>query len=95
MVPSGFVMRVQTASLVPADDNCNIPNVIVTGPGADNILGTADDTVINLNPWMTRTIAITPVNGTQKLNQVTITVSYIYQGRTTQFVLVSYISGWA
>jgi len=78
-----------------ADDNCNIPNVIVTGPGSDNILGTADDTVINLNPWMTRTIAITPVNGTQKLNQVIITVSYIYQGRTTQFVLVSYISGWA
>jgi prepilin-type N-terminal cleavage/methylation domain-containing protein len=78
-----------------ADDNCNVPNVIVTGPGSDNILGTADDTVINLNPWMTRTIAITPVNGTQKLNQVTITVSSIYQGRTTQFVLVSYISGWA
>jgi prepilin-type N-terminal cleavage/methylation domain-containing protein len=78
-----------------ADDNCNIPNVIVTGPGADNILGTADDTVINLNPWMTRTIAITPVNGTQKLNQVTITVRYVFQGRTAQFVLVSYISGWA
>jgi len=78
-----------------ADDNCNMPNVIVTGPGSDNILGTGDDTVINLNPWMTRTIAITPVNGTQQLNQVTITVNYIYQGRTTQFVLVSYISGWA
>ena len=78
-----------------ADDNCNIPNVIVTGPGSDNILGTGDDTVINLNPWMTRTIAITPVNGTQQLNQVTITVNYTYQGRTTQFVLVSYISGWA
>ena len=72
-----------------------MPNVIVTGPGSDNILGTGDDTVINLNPWMTRTIAITPVNGTQQLNQVTITVNYIYQGRTTQFVLVSYISGWA
>jgi len=78
-----------------ADDNCNMPNVIVTGPGSDNILGTGDDTVINLNPWMTRTIAITPVNGTQQLNQVTITVNYTYQGRTTQFVLVSYISGWA
>ena len=78
-----------------ADDNCNMPNVIVTGPGSDNILGTGDDTVINLNPWMTRTIAITPVNGTQRLNQVTITVNYTYQGRTSQFVLVSYISGWA
>jgi prepilin-type N-terminal cleavage/methylation domain-containing protein len=77
------------------DDNCGIPNVIVTGPGTDNVLGTADDTVINLNPWMTRTIAIVPVNGTQKLNQVTITVNYTYQGRTSQFVLVSYISGWA
>jgi prepilin-type N-terminal cleavage/methylation domain-containing protein len=78
-----------------ADDNCAIPNVIVTGPGPDKILGTADDTVINLNPWMTRTIAITPVAGTPKLNQVTITVKYIYEGRTSQFVLVSYISGWA
>jgi len=79
----------------PADDNCNIPNVIVTGPGPDNILGTADDTVINLNTWMTRTIAINPVNGTQRLNQVTVTVTYTYQGRRSQFVLVSYISGWA
>jgi type II secretory pathway pseudopilin PulG len=78
-----------------ADDNCNIPNVIVTGPGPDGILGTADDTIINLNPWMTRTIAITPVASTAKLNQVTITVNYIYQGKTSQFVLVSYISGWA
>jgi hypothetical protein len=26
---------------------------------------------------------------------VTITVAYTYQGRTSQFVLVSYISGWA
>jgi prepilin-type N-terminal cleavage/methylation domain-containing protein len=78
-----------------ADDNCNIPDVIVTGPGPDNILGTADDTVINLNPWMTRTIAIVPVAGTQTLNQITITVNYAYLGRNNQFVLVSYISGWA
>ena len=78
-----------------ADDNCNIPDVIVTGPGPDNVLGTADDTVINLNPWMTRTIAIVPVPNTAELNQVTITVKYTYLGRTSQFVLVSYISGWA
>lgn len=78
-----------------ADDNCGIPNVIVTGPGPDQVLGTADDTVINLNPWMTRTVAIVPVQGTAKLNQITITVNYTYQGRTSQFVLVSYISGWA
>jgi prepilin-type N-terminal cleavage/methylation domain-containing protein len=78
-----------------ADDNCAVPNVIVTGPGPDQVLGTADDTVINLNPWMTRTIAIVPVQGTTNLNQVTITVLYTYQGRSSQFVLVSYISGWA
>ena len=78
-----------------ADDNCAIPDVIVTGPGPDQVLGTADDTVINLNPWMTRTIAIVPVQGTPKLNQVTITVNYTYQGRSSQFVLVSYVSGWA
>src|SRR5271166_597317 len=75
-----------------ADDNCALPNVIVTGPGPDQVLGTADDTVINLNPWMTRTIAIVPVAGTTNLNQVTITVNYTYQGRKSQFVLVSYVS---
>jgi prepilin-type N-terminal cleavage/methylation domain-containing protein len=78
-----------------ADDDAANPNVIVTGPGPDHVLGTADDTVINLNPWMTRTIAIRPVAGTAKLNQITITVNYTYLGRTSQFVLVSYISGWA
>jgi prepilin-type N-terminal cleavage/methylation domain-containing protein len=78
-----------------ADDNCAIPDVIVTGPGPDQVLGTADDTVINLNPWMTRTIAITPVAGIQELNQITITVNYVCQGQPAKFVLVSYISGYA
>jgi hypothetical protein len=77
------------------DDDAATPNVIVTGPGTDKILGTADDTIINLNPWMTRTIAIVPVPNTPRLNQVTITVNYVYQGQAGQFVLVSYISGWA
>ena len=43
-----------------ADDLTNSPDVIITGPGPDGILGTADDTYIPLNPWMTRTITITP-----------------------------------
>jgi prepilin-type N-terminal cleavage/methylation domain-containing protein len=78
-----------------ADDNAALPDVVVTGPGPDNVLGTADDTTINLNPWMTRTIVITPIAATPKLRQVVITVNYVYGGRNGQFVLTSFISGWA
>jgi prepilin-type N-terminal cleavage/methylation domain-containing protein len=78
-----------------ADDDGGNPNTIVIGPGPDNILGTADDQSINLNPWMTRTILISPVPGTPNLNQVTITVIYLYQGQTNQFQLISYLSAFS
>ncbi|HUL33132.1 MAG TPA: prepilin-type N-terminal cleavage/methylation domain-containing protein [Candidatus Eisenbacteria bacterium] len=78
-----------------ADDDTNTPDSIVTGPGPDNIFGTADDIQVNLNPWMTRTIAFTPVKGTPNLNQITITITYTYQGRTSTFVLTTYISNYA
>jgi len=78
-----------------ADDDGTNPNSIVVGPGPDNILGTADDQIINLNPWMTRTILIAAVPGTPNLNQVTITVIYIYQGQTNQFQLISYLSAFS
>jgi len=78
-----------------ADDDAANPNAIVIAPGPDQILGTSDDVTINLNPWMTRTIAITPVNGTPNLNQVTVTISYLYEGQTGQFQLVCYISNYA
>jgi prepilin-type N-terminal cleavage/methylation domain-containing protein len=78
-----------------ADDDGANPNTIVIGPGPDNILGTADDQTINLNPWMTRTILISPVAGTPNLNQVTITVIWAYQGQTNQFQLISYLSAFS
>jgi prepilin-type N-terminal cleavage/methylation domain-containing protein len=78
-----------------ADDNANDPDVIITGPGPDGILGTADDTYIPLNPWMTRTIAITPVANYPNMVLVTITVSYAYQGKVGQVQLVSYVSSYS
>jgi prepilin-type N-terminal cleavage/methylation domain-containing protein len=78
-----------------ADDDTTNPDVIITGPGPDGILGTADDTYIPLNPWMTRTIAITPVNSYANMVQITITVKYSYLGQVGQVQLVSYISSYS
>lgn len=79
-----------------ADDDVNNPNTIIIGPpGNDDIMTTAGDQTINLNPMMTRTIAFTPVTGTPNLNQVTVTISYTVQGQTGQFQLVCYISNYA
>lgn len=78
-----------------ADDDANNPDGIVVGPGPDGILGTADDIQIPLNPWMTRTIAIVPVPNQVNLNQITITISFTYQGQTSKVQLVSYISSYA
>jgi prepilin-type N-terminal cleavage/methylation domain-containing protein len=79
-----------------ADDDANNPNTIIIGPpGNDDIMSTAGDKVINLNPMMTRTIVFTPVTGTPNLNQVTVTVSYTVQGQTNQFQLICYISNYA
>lgn len=78
-----------------ADDDTTNPDGIVVGPGPDNILGTADDIKIPLNPWMTRTIAITTLPNQTNLNQITITINYNYQGQTGQVKLVSYISSYA
>jgi len=78
-----------------ADDDSANPDGVVTGPGPDGILGTADDTTIPLNPWMTRTIAIQPVQNQTNLNQITITINYTYQGQNGQVVLVSYISSYS
>jgi prepilin-type N-terminal cleavage/methylation domain-containing protein len=78
-----------------ADDLVNSPDGIVVAPGPDNVFGTADDIQINLNPWMTRTIAFSPVNNVPNLLQITVTINYTYQGRANQFVLVSYISNYS
>ena len=77
------------------DDDCTNPDVIVLGPGPDGEFGTADDVVANLNPWMTRTILIAPVASTPNLNQVTITINWTFEGRSSSYVLVSYISDYS
>src|SRR6202008_2420070 len=74
-----------------ADDDANNPDGIVVGPGPDGILGTADDIQIPLNPWMTRTITIVPVPNQVNLNQITITINYMYQGQAGKVQLVGYI----
>lgn len=82
--------------IVGTADDGPTPDTIIVGPGPDNVFGTADDVQVNLNPWMTRTIAfIQNVNGTQNLNQITITITYTYGGRTSTFVLNTYISNYA
>lgn len=78
-----------------AEDNTNAPDEIITGPGPDGILGTADDTYIPLNPWMKRTITITPVENYTNMVMITVTVSYTYEGQTGQVQLVSYVSSYS
>jgi prepilin-type N-terminal cleavage/methylation domain-containing protein len=76
------------------DDLTTQPDGITVGPGPDGMFGTSDDQVINLNPWMTRTIAIAPTS-TPNLNKITVTMNWTYAGQTSQWVLVSYISNYS
>jgi len=79
-----------------SDDVTSQPDVITTAPGPDGIFGTADDIVVNLNPWMTRTIVITNQGPTNpNLDEVTITINWVYEGRQGQYVLTSYISNYS
>lgn len=73
--------------------------LVIIGPGPDGILGTADDQTVNLNPWMTRTIAISPVviGGVTEpnLRQITVTITYQVGRQSRNYTLVSYISSFA
>jgi hypothetical protein len=73
--------------------------VIITGPGPDGIFGTPDDTTVDLNPWMTRTIAISPVivgaTAEPNLRQVTVTITYTMGSQKKTYTLISYISAFA
>lgn len=84
--------------------------ILLPGPdglvGTVNDLGSADETVItstggtlDLNPFMTRTIAITPVTvaGVTEvaLRQVTVTITYTLGSHKRTYTLVSYISSYA
>ena len=77
------------------DDDCTNPDAIVIAPGPDNIFGTSDDVAINLNPWMTRTIVIAPVANTPNLKSIQVTINWTFQGQTSQYQLVSFISNFS
>ncbi len=79
-----------------ADDLTNHPDTIIVGPpGTNDIQSTSGDMVINLNSMMTRTIAFTPVSGNANLQEIKVTITYIVQGQTNQFVLTTYMSSFA
>ena len=78
-----------------ADDDCTQPDGITIAPGPDNIFGTADDIIINLNPWMTRTIVIAPAANTANLKTITVTINWTFQGQTSQYQLLSFISNFS
>jgi prepilin-type N-terminal cleavage/methylation domain-containing protein len=78
-----------------ADDNCGIPDVVVTGPGPDKIFGTADDQTLPLNPWMTRTIVFTPDPNIVNLNHITVTINWRYEGQTGSISITGLISNYS
>lgn len=77
-----------------ADDNCTLPDVVVTGPGPDGILGTADDATIQLNNFMTREIQIVNT-ANPDLRQVNVIIRYTAGGQSRTYTLVCYISAFA
>lgn len=76
-------------------DQGSADELITIGPGPDGILGTADDQVVDLNPWMTRTIAITSVTGETNLRMITVTIAYQVGKMNRTYTLISYISAFA
>ena len=78
-----------------ADDNCGLPDVVVTGPGPDKVFGTADDQTLPLNPWMTRTITFTPDPNIVNLNHITVTINWTYEGQTGSISVTGLISNYS
>jgi prepilin-type N-terminal cleavage/methylation domain-containing protein len=78
-----------------ADDDTTNPDGVVVSPGPDKIFGTADDVIMPLNPWMTRTIQITPSANTTNLKNIVITIQWTYQGQKQQYQIVSMISNYS
>jgi len=81
-------------------------------PGSDGLVGTVSDigsadevvitgatTSIDLNPFMTRTIAISPVvvagNTEPNLRMITVTITYELGSHQRTYTLISYISSFA
>jgi type II secretory pathway pseudopilin PulG len=74
--------------------------LIVIGPNSSGQIGTAGDQTVDLNPWMTRSIDITPVldaagNNEPNLRQITITIQYHVGQMQRTHTLISYISSFA
>ncbi len=79
-----------------ADDLANNPDTIIVGPpGTNDIQSTSGDSVINLNTFMTRTIAFSPVTNNPALQEIKVTITYTMQGQVNQFVLTTYISSFS
>jgi prepilin-type N-terminal cleavage/methylation domain-containing protein len=76
-------------------DESSTQEYITIGPGPDGVLGTSDDILVNLNPWMTRTIAITAVSGETNLRMITVTINYQVGTINRTYTLISYISAFA
>jgi hypothetical protein len=76
-------------------DQGSADELITIGPGPDGILGTNDDQVVDLNPWMKRTIAITAVTGETNLRMITVTINYQVGKMNRTYTLISYISAFA
>lgn len=74
-------------------------DIIIIGPNSSGQIGPTTGTVVDLNPWMTRTITITPVveAGVNSANLRMITVTITYSAGKTQrtHTLISYISAFA
>lgn len=68
------------------------PVETVTFPGADQILGTADDVTKTLNDF-TREIAISDIS--PDLRSVTVTITYLVNGQTRSYSLTALISSFA
>lgn len=86
--------------LIGANTDSGAPHdVIVVGPNASGQIGTSSDQVIDLNPWMTRTISITQVNEASgpnpNLRLITITITYQVGKQQRTHTLISYISSFA
>jgi prepilin-type N-terminal cleavage/methylation domain-containing protein len=82
-----------------AGDDTTHPDVIISGPGPDGILGTADDIVTPLTS-MTRTIQIANVvdaagNIEPNVRQITITMNYPVGRLNRNYTLISYISSFS
>ena len=90
-----------TDGLVGTVSDTGSPNeVIVVGPNSGGQIGTTTDKTVDLNPWMTRTIDISPVldtagNNEPNVRSITVTINYHVGKMTRTYTLLSYISSFS